>query len=153
MKFRSVMVLALVALAEISAAATKPVGITFTRPTQWSDGSPLAASDITGYQVECQFTATGATAATPCTLTGSPLPGGTSQTGSVTLTYPPVGGEACFVLRTVATGGLLSEGSAPPHCKTLPALRPADPSNVTITITVAINIEANGAVSVAMAQP
>lgn len=134
-------------------AATAPASITFTRPTTWSNGSPLAASDIAGYQVECQFTATGSTSSVPCTLTGAPLAGGTSQSGSVTVTYPPIGGQACFSLRTVAVGGMLSPGSTPPACKTLPALTPSDPSNVTITVTLAISIKSDAPVTVAMSAP
>ncbi len=135
----------------VAQAATATTAITFTRPTTYTDGSTLAASAITGYAVDCQFTPTGSSTATACTMTGSPLPGGTATGGNVTLTYPAAGGNACFVLRTLV-GSASSAGSAP-VCKALAAVPPSDPTNVTVTITLAINLESDSPIRVAVAQP
>jgi hypothetical protein len=137
----------LLCVAGVAEAATGNASITLTRPTAYTDGSPLAASAITGYAVDCQFTATGATSSTTCTLTGSPLPGGTATGGNVTLTYPAAGGNACFVLRTLV--GALSSAGGTPVCKALPGVPPNDPTNVTITVTLAINLESASEIRVA----
>jgi hypothetical protein len=102
-------------------------------------------SAITGYAVDCTFTPTGGTAAA-CTLAGSPLPG-SAQSGNVTVTYPAVGGSACFSLRTLV-GTNSSVGTAP-VCKTFDAVAPNPPTNVTVTVTVALTLKSASPITVA----
>lgn len=143
--------LLLAVLPSLVLAATGTSALSYTRPTTRVDGSTLAASEITGYAVDCTFTPTGGTA-TACTLSTTTLPGGTSASGSVTITYPAVGGVACFKLRTL-TGSLSSPGSQPAACKDLPAVAPSDPTNLTVTITVALNVSSDTPIRVAVAEP
>lgn len=143
---------AILALSFVWGAATAdPVALTFTRPVAYTNGSALPTTAITGYAVDCTFTPTGGTAAV-CALTGSPLAGGTNQVGTVQLTYPAVGGEACFKLRTLV-GQQTSAGTQPAVCRTLAALVPNDPTNLTITITVAVNISSDTPIRVAVVEP
>lgn len=135
----------------VASAATGSAAISLTRPTTYVDGSTLPSSAITGYSVGCTFTPTGGTAAA-CTLSTTTLPGGTSTGGTVSITYPAVGGTACFTLKTM-TATNMSDGSQPPVCKDLPGVKPSDPSNVTITITVALNIASDSPIRVAVAEP
>lgn len=135
----------------VASAATGSTALNYTRPTTYVDGSTLPSSAITGYTVGCTFTPTGGTA-TACTLNTTTLPGGTSTSGSVTITYPAAGGTACFTLRT-NTATATSPGSQPAACKDLPALAPSDPTNLTVTITLAINIASDSPVRVAVATP
>ena len=129
-------------------AATGSKTITFTRPTTYTDGSPLAASAITGYRVECEFTPTGGTMS-QCATTPANLAGGTSTSGSVTFTYPPEGGTVCFRLRTLV-GSLVADASNQ-ACSPLEALRPNPPTNVTVTVTVSLRVDVNGTPTLALA--
>lgn len=125
----------LLALVAPAFAATGTATITFTRPTKWSDGSTLAASEITGYQVECTFTPTGGTA-TSCTAAN--LPGGNSSSGQVTITYPAVGGIGCFRLKTLTAQTSSDTFSQPPACKAFPPITPNNPTDVTVTVVVSV---------------
>lgn len=131
-------------------AATGTASLTFTRPSTYIDGSALAASDITGYAVECTFTPTGGVVA-PCTMTGATLPG-TAQSGAVTLTYPAKGGQACFVLKTLV-GSTSSAGTQPPACKTFAPIPPSDPTNLTVTIALVMNVTSASPIIVTMSGP
>jgi hypothetical protein len=137
-------------LSQIANAATANVTINYVRANTYVDGTPLPASSITGHAVDCSFTPTGGTAAL-CALTGSPFPGSV-QSGTVVVTYPPVGGQACFALKTLV-GSNSSNGSQPPVCVALPAIKPGDPTNVTVTITLAINLQSDTPIRVAVAEP
>lgn len=142
--------IALSIISAIACAATGTAALSFIRPTTYVDGSALAASAITGYAVDCTFTPTGGTA-TACASSPATLPG-TAQSGNITLTYPAIGGQACFVLRTLV-GTNSSAGSSPPACKALAPIAPSDPSNLTVTITVALTISSATPITVAMTPP
>ncbi len=141
--------LALAVLPAFAPAATGIATISFTRPTTYSDGSALPASAITGYAVDCQFTPTGGAAA-PCTLTGSPF-AGSVQSGNVTITYPPVGGSACFSLRTLV--GSLSSVASAASCKTFDAVTPSPPTNVVVTVSLSLNLSSASPITVVASTP
>jgi hypothetical protein len=127
-------------------ALTHPVPMTWTRPTTYVDGQTLPAADILSYSILCTFTPNGGTGA-PCSMT----PGffsGSATTGSVIVTYPNVGGQACFRL-TTRTAGSESDPSNE-ACAVLPALKPNPPGNLTITITANLTIDVNGAPQLAL---
>jgi hypothetical protein len=71
----------------------------------------------------------------------------------MTLTYPATGGEACFTLRTTTTAGLVSIDSSPKACKTLAPVSPNPPTNVTVTITLALDLKSDSPITVALAGP
>lgn len=116
-------------------AATADVSMSWERPTAYEDGSPLPASSISGYSVLCGFTSTGASSPAPCTFTPTSI-AGNALTGSVTLTYPPEGGDACF--RLVTRVGALESVPSEASCVHFEPLRPGSPSNFKVTITVRI---------------
>lgn len=132
--------LLLASLALLTTAALAATGsslITFTRPSTWSDGSPLAATDITGYQVDCTFTPTGG-AATACATAN--LPGGSVSSGTVTITYPVAGGVACFRLKTL-TALVPGDGfSTSQACRTFARVTPNNPTDLTVTVTVTVTV-------------
>lgn len=144
---------ALLLIPSLALAATSPQTGTWTAPTTYVDGSALASSDITGHDIDCQFTPTGGVAAAcnfaPTSTTGS----GTSF--AVTVTYPSnTAGKACFRVRTktasaVSAYGPLIAGS----CRDLPALTPSAPGAVTITVTIALSLTSDSPITVAMAEP
>lgn len=119
-------------------AATGPADISYTRATQYTDGTPLASADITGHGIVCTFTPAGGVAA-PCNFTPASF-GGATSSGRVTLTYPAVGGRACF---QVTTRTATSESAPSPvtsaSCKDFAAapLTPRAPTDVTVTLVVA----------------
>jgi hypothetical protein len=145
-------ILALTCIWHSAHAATGSTAVNYTPPTQYEDGTPLPASDIKGYAVDCKFTPTGGSTASVCTLDTTTLPGGTARTGTVKITYPVTGGTACFVLKTM-TVAAQSDGSQPPACQVLPAVQPNDPTNLTITITLTLNIASDTPIRVAVAEP
>lgn len=135
---------------DVAGAATGTASLTFTRPTTYIDGSALPVTDITSYQAECTFTPTGGTAVA-CVMTGGTLPG-SAQSGVITLTYPAKGGQACFVLKTFV-GPTSSAGTQPPACKTFAPIPPSDPTNLTVTITLVMNITSASPIIVTMSDP
>lgn len=150
--FALVSVAALCGVFSPADAATGSGAIAFTRASQYTDGSTLAAADITGYSVGCTFTPTGGTSAACTAFTGSPLAGGSNQAGTVTLSVPASGGQACFTLKTL-TASASSAGTAP-FCKTFADTRvPGDPTNATITISVTLNLTSAAPITVAMSAP
>jgi hypothetical protein len=140
-----------VCIAGIANAATSTLA--FTRPSTYSDGSTLPSSAITGYVVTCTFTPTGGTASACTGLTGSPLAGGTNQAGSITFTAPAAGGQACVKLFTQTATAADPVGSSP-ACTTVADTRtPGSPTNVTVTVTVALQISSDTPIRVAVSEP
>lgn len=125
-------------------SATAPLSFAWDRPTTYVDGSTLPAASITGYQMVCEVT-NPAGAPISCDLSVSALTG-SSVTATGTLTYPATGATACFRLRT-QTASAISDPSplGPNSCVTFAPVKPSPPGNVTVTITVALNIDVNGA--------
>lgn len=119
-------------------AGTGGVQLSWVKPTTYSDGSALPATAITAYAIECTFTPTGGTAS-QCTQNASTFLGST-VTGSLTLTYPAIGGKACWRLRTV-TGATVSTDPSNEACKDFAALSANPPTNLTVTVTVTVNIQ------------
>lgn len=111
--------------------------LTFTAPTTYADGSPLPASDIAQYDIDCGFKAKGGTSYTPCVALSPALLGATATGGALTFTIPGVGGDACFKLRTVTIGGGVSPWTDA-KCKTFPGLTPNAPGNLTVTVTAGV---------------
>jgi hypothetical protein len=94
-------------------AATGTAAITLTRPTAYTDGTPLAAADIAEYPVVCRFTPTGATSST--------------------------GGRLCLRIRATANG--VNSDPSNETCKDVPAVAPNAPGSVTITITIIVSTD------------
>jgi hypothetical protein len=117
-------------------AATGVANLSWTNPTTYTNGNPLAATDISATEVYCDFTPTGGVSAacggTPTEFAGS------GATGSYTFSYPSVGGVACFYVRTRVGTGPSSDPSSPKACKNFAALKPGQPSGLTVTVTVAV---------------
>lgn len=129
--------LAIVLLA--APAFSAPAGLSYTRPTEYTDGTPLPVGDITRYDIQCvSFTPTGGTAGTCPTISPTSLPG-TATGGTVTLTIPAAGGSACFQLRTVVASGATSDWSNT-ACKTFAPATPNPPGNVTVAVVIGINM-------------
>lgn len=128
--------LAAVALTATSAlAATGNAVVSWVPPTTYTDGSPLAPAAITGNAIDCIFTPTGGIAAS-CGSTPAQVAGNGTATGTVTLTYPPQGGRACFRVRVLV--GAVSADPSNEACKDFVALKPSPASNVVVTVTVSI---------------
>jgi hypothetical protein len=132
-------------------AATAPSSVSWTRPVTYSDNSPLPLAAITGNKILCTFTPTGGAAA-PCVLAASTTTGA-AQTFTTTLTYPSAGGKACF--QVIATAGVDSDPSTltADSCATVPALKPSAPSNVVITVTIAMTLKSETPITVQVADP
>lgn len=145
--------IALLCIAGVATAATSSQTGNWSASSTYTDGSPLAVADITGHEIDCQYTPVGGVAAacsfTPTSTTGS----GTSF--AVTVTYPSnTAGKACFRVRTktasaVSAYGPLIAGS----CRDLPALAPSAPGAVTITVTLALTLNSDSPITVAMSDP
>lgn len=130
---------ALLALLVSPAFAQSATGnVTFTRPTQYTDGSALPAAAITGYEVRCVgFTPTGGTRG-PCTQFPTVTLAGTALSGVITGTVAASGGTAYFAMITkTATGdsALSNEAS-----KVFAPLVPNPPGNVTVAVVIGINM-------------
>lgn len=115
---------------------------TWTNPVQYVDGSTLPSSDISGYKFLCTFTPTGASTGVPCSgLTPAQINTGAQSTVSLSFTYPPAGGVACFqVVATAAGSDSDPSANTAQSCKTFAALKPRPPSGVTITVTISANL-------------
>ena len=121
----------LVAPAAFAASAT----ISFVPPTTYTNGSPLPAASITGYDLRCTgFTPTGGTAGA-CDAPPLSIPG-TAKGGEMIVAVPVEGGEACF---TATTKTALSD-SAPsvPSCKVFPSIPPAAPTNLKVISVIIV---------------
>ncbi len=129
-------VLLFLPFAAIAQAATGV--LSFTPPTQYSDGSPLPAAAITGYDVQCsKWTPTGGVAAT-CTQFPAATLAGNATGGTLTGTVPATGGAACFQVRTKTASGAGAWSAE--ACKTFAPLVPNPPSNVTVAVVIGINM-------------
>lgn len=133
-------------------AATSAQTGTFAAPVQYTDNSAIPAGAILGYDIDCQFTATGASTSIPCvfaptTTVASPF--------NVSVTYPAdTGGKACFRVKARTAGAVsalspLIAGS----CRDLAPLAPQAPGAVTVTITLSLNMKSDTPITVAMSEP
>ena len=112
--------------------------LTFTPPTQYTDGSSMPASAITGYDVQCsKWTPTGGVAGICSQFAAAVLPSGATG-GTLTGTIPATGGQACFQIRT-KTAAAVSAWTAD-NCKTFAPLVPNPPGNVTVAVVIGINM-------------
>lgn len=102
------------------------ITLTWTAPTQCSDGSPVSDCAVTGYEIHMGASATG-TAYTK--RAESPAANATSQT--LTNISP---GTRCFFMKALA--GTLVSAESNRVCVTVPAIAPKAPV-LTITIAVA----------------
>jgi hypothetical protein len=144
MKILTAVLVALFAFAANAQAATG--NLTFTRPTTYVGGAPLAATDITGYEFRCTGVI-GTTTGVSCTVLSLP---GTALAGAITVTVPSTGGTACFTGRAFV--GTLGSADSNIACKVFAAAPPNPPGNVVvaqvfnigITIAVAYGEKADG---------
>jgi hypothetical protein len=137
---------------QTASAATSSAAVTWTRATAYTDGTSLPASAISGHKIVCTFTPASGTAA-PCTLSASSA-AGSAQTLTTTLTYPAVGGQACFQLVTTANGvDSVPSAVTAAACKAFDPLTPNPPGNVSVTITLALTLTSDSPITVAMAAP
>lgn len=130
-------VLWLLAMAQPAHAATGTSQVGWVNPTARTDGSPMAASEITGYSFLCTFTPT-SSPSVPCSgLTPLTITTGPQTTVSTTMTYPASGGTACYQV-IVKTAGADADASdiTPLSCKTFAAVKPNKATAVTITVTI-----------------
>jgi len=128
--------LAAVAAFMSTAVAVAATGsLTYVRPTTREDNSPLPASEIANYEITCTYTPTGGSAA-PCSGQSPLTFPGASLGGTVTFTVT-ADGQACFVLRTVDTGGRRSIPTNP-ACKAIVIAPPNPPTGVTVAVNLAI---------------
>jgi hypothetical protein len=131
-----ILILSLLPLSAIAQAATGALSL--TPPTQYTDGSPMPASAITGYDVQCTtWTPTGG-AAVSCTQFPNVLLPGTATGGTLAGTIPATGGKACFHLRTKTAPA--DSAWSNDACKTFAPLVPNPPSNVTVAVVIGINM-------------
>jgi hypothetical protein len=144
MKTRSLLLVAFTVALALSGrlvhAATGSSNTTWANPTTYTDGSPLAASEITGYSFMCTFTPAGGTAA-PCGgFSPTSVNAGAQTTVTSTFTYPAIGGVACFQV-AAKVGAMVGDYSdiTPASCKPFAALKPGKPTAVTVVVTVATN--------------
>lgn len=135
-------------------AATGAAAITSTPTLTYTDGSPLALTDIVGYSIDCQFTPTGVSTPSACVGSVTSVTGSTAA-ASVTVTYPAsTGGKACFRMATkTATSISALSPLGASSCKDLPALNPSAPGAVTVTITLALKLTSDSPITVAMSEP
>lgn len=125
-KFLSALFL-LFSFLSLSAQAQAATGtLTYTRPTAYTNGTTLLATDITGYEFRCTGVI-GTTAGVSCPVLSLP---GTAVSGVITITVPATGGTACVTGRTfVGTSGSADSNIS---CKVFAAAPPNPPSNVTV---------------------
>lgn len=144
-------ILLFVCLGQIANAATGTAAGTWTRPTAHEDASPLAASAITGYALTCEFTPTGGASAACASFTPATF-AGTATSGTITVSnLPATGGQLCLTLSTVTSYS--RSAPSPAQCKAVDPVKPNAPSNFTITVTVAINLQSDSEIRVAVADP
>ncbi len=127
-------VLAMVPLALRAETGT----LSFTVPTQYTNGQAMPASAITGYDVQCsKWTPTGG-AAGACSQFPAIVLAAAATGGVITGTVPATGGAACFQIRT-KTASAVSAWSLE-SCKTFAPLVPNPPGNVTVAVVFGINM-------------
>jgi hypothetical protein len=110
--------------------------LSYTRPITRADGSPLAATEVASYTINCTYTPTGGVAAA-CASQAPTSFAGTALGGTVTFVVS-ASGQACFTLRTVDTAGQQSAASNQ-ACKAVTIAVPNPPTNVVVAFNVTIN--------------
>jgi len=118
-------------LGEIAVAVDAP--ISYSAPTTYTDGTPLPANAITGYEFRCGTGTTTGVSCVPLALQGTALG------GVMVVTVPVAGGTACVEGRTLVAAGP-GPYSSPPACKLFPPLVPSPPGNVTVAVVIGITI-------------
>lgn len=120
------------------AIAASQATLSFTPPTQYTDGTAMPASAITGYDVQCSgWTPTGG-ARVACTQFAAVVLAGNATGGVLTGSIPGTGGTACFQVRTKTA---LADSAWPNEkCKTFAPLIPNPPGNVTVAVVVGMNM-------------
>lgn len=121
----------------VADAATGTAALSWRLPTTYTDGSPLAASDITRIRVTCAFTPTGATASQACAAWSDPTIAGNATSATGSLTVPASGGTACFYF--YATAGGVESAASNGACKPFSPVAPNPPTNVSVVVTVIIS--------------
>lgn len=111
--------------------------ITWTAPTANTDGSALAPSAITGYDLCSGFSASVVDASGNCSGTLTSV--GSVLTTTLTVTNPAAGGTLLVAVRTRGTNGVNSAWTAPVSQVFPSTLKPNPPGAVTITVIVADN--------------
>lgn len=123
-------------------AATAPRTVNFTPPTTFAPvaggvAEPLPAGFLTGYNLYCEWQATGASSWGPCQGFSQGTTTGASTSITGTLTYnATVGGRACF--RVVALGGGEQSDVSNETCTTFAPVRyrPGAPVITSVTVTI-----------------
>ena len=113
-------------LALVRVAGAETASISFVRPTTYTNGQPLLATAITGFEFRC-----GAGTSTGVTCTALTL-AGTATAGTMAITVPAEGGTACIEGRTLVAAGPGPYSS--PACKAWPAWKPGAPGTVTVVV-------------------
>ncbi len=103
--------------------------VTYTAPTTRVDGTPLAASEITGFEFQCGAGTTTGVVCAPVTVAG------TARTAAMTIALPAAGGTACVEGRTL-TAALMSAWSVP-SCKVYSP--PGVPGTVTLAVVIGMD--------------
>lgn len=114
------------ALLLATAVWAESANISFTRPTTYTNGQPLLATSITGYEFRCGTGTTTGVVCTTLTLAG------TATSGTMAITVPAEGGTACIEGRTLVASGPGPYSS--PACKAWPAWKPGAPGTVTVVV-------------------
>lgn len=123
-------------------ASSTPGSLSWDAPSQNLDGSPLLPAQIAGYDIICTFKPTGGGASSPCVLDKTTF-AGASVAGSVTITYPAIGGSAEFQIRVTRVDSAQSPYSpvTPQSTKALPAVGPNPPGNLkVVSLKLDVNI-------------
>jgi hypothetical protein len=121
-------------LAGLLLASTALAGtLNWFRPTTYSDGQPLPASAITGYEFRCQAATT-----TAGILCSTVTVAGTLTTTTITVTVPSSGGTACVEGRAFAGANNASvwAGGTGAACMTFAPTPPGPPTNITLTVLI-----------------
>lgn len=126
------LLLALLGLANFVNVANAAT-LTFTPPTSYTDGSPLPASAITGYEFRCGAGTSAGVTCTPLTLPG------TATGGTIAITGPASGFTACVEGATRVAAGL-GPYSSPLACKTFAPVPPNPPGNIVVAVVIGINV-------------
>lgn len=125
-------------LAPITALAGT-VTLSWTAPTTYSNGAPLPAADIVGYEIECvSFTPNGSTTAQTCAAGVKTIAPATSYVFDVG-TVPVSGGTYAFVARTkVAAATSANSNTA---TKLFAAVPPNPPGGLVTTAATAYDVK------------
>lgn len=115
------------------AATALAESITWIGPTTYTNGQPLPASAITGYEFRCQAATT-----TPGILCSTVTVGGTATSTTITITVPATGGTACVEGRAFAGANNPSvwAGGTGAACLTFPPTQPGPPTNITLAVLI-----------------